>query len=74
MAGMGGDAGGGLFGAGGGGAPADSRPPEERYATQLEQMQGMGFTDGARNLRALLLCGGSVEGAVTMILEGGAQR
>ncbi|KDN42299.1 ubiquitin-domain-containing protein [Tilletiaria anomala UBC 951] len=71
MGGMGGA--GGLFGAGAGPGAGDIRLPEERYATQLEQMQGMGFTDGARNLRALLMSGGSVEGAITILLEGGAQ-
>ena len=50
--------------------PADSRPPEVRYASQLEQLQGMGFTDGQANLRALLLSGGSVEGAVNVLLGG----
>lgn len=49
-------------------APADSRPPEERFATQLEQLQGMGFYDASANIRALLLSGGSVEGAVGVLL------
>ena len=35
--------------------------------------QDMGLTDGPKNLRALLLSGGSVEGAVTIIYDGGAQ-
>ncbi|GAA5922434.1 hypothetical protein JCM1841_004908 [Sporobolomyces salmonicolor] len=61
---------GGMGGVGGG--PAGGGPqvsPEERYATQLEQMQGMGFTDAARNVRALLAAGGSVEGAVAWLFD-----
>lgn len=50
-------------------APADSRPPEERYSDQLAQMQGMGLTDGSANLRALLMAGGSVEGAMTILFD-----
>jgi len=50
------------------GPPADSRPPEERYATQLEQLQSMGFYDARANLSALLMSGGSVEGAVGILL------
>lgn len=48
--------------------PADSRPPEERYATQLEQLQSMGFYDARANLSALLMSGGSVEAAVGILL------
>ena len=40
---MGGGA--GAFGAGMGGAPADTRPPREKYATQLQQIKEMGFND-----------------------------
>ncbi|WFD34250.1 hypothetical protein MCUN1_001087 [Malassezia cuniculi] len=47
----------------------DSRPPEERYAAQLEQLHNMGFYDAQANLRALLLSGGSVEGAVGILLD-----
>ncbi|PKI82641.1 hypothetical protein MVES_003470 [Malassezia vespertilionis] len=49
-------------------APTDTRAPEERFAAQLEQLQGMGFYDAAANLRALLLSGGSVEGAVSVLI------
>jgi ubiquilin len=49
-------------GAGGfGGAPAvptDTRPPEERFQVQLQQLQDMGFTNAAQNVRALLATGG----------------
>ncbi|PWN47069.1 hypothetical protein IE53DRAFT_390805 [Violaceomyces palustris] len=47
----------------------DTRPPEERFSTQLEQMQAMGFYDGQANVRALLLSGGSVEGAIGILLD-----
>ena len=50
-------------------APTDSRPPEERYATQLEQLQNMGFFDARANLRALLMSGGSVEAALSILLD-----
>ena len=64
---------GGLGGLGGfGGEPAasrDTRPPEERFSSQLEQMQAMGFYDGQANVRALLMAGGSVEGAIGILLD-----
>ena len=44
-AGMGGPYGGAGAGAGMGGAPADTRPPREKYATQLQQIKEMGFND-----------------------------
>lgn len=44
--------------------PADNRPPEERYAEQLRQLNDMGFFDFDRNIEALRRSGGSVEGAV----------
>jgi ubiquilin len=71
MGGMGGM--GGLGGMGGFGAPAqqqDSRPPEEQYATQLEQLNGMGFYEFDRNVRALRMSGGSVEGAIEVLFSG----
>ncbi|KAF1347592.1 hypothetical protein BDV97DRAFT_377831 [Delphinella strobiligena] len=65
---------GGLGGFGGfGGAPAqpsDSRPPEERYSEQLAQLNAMGFYEFDRNVRALRMSGGSVEGAVEVLLSG----
>lgn len=64
---------GGLGGLGGFGAGSqasrDSRPPEERFASQLEQMQAMGFYDGQANVRALLMAGGNVEGAIGILLD-----
>lgn len=42
----------------GGGAPAASREQlEAQYASQLEQLQGMGFTNVAENLAGMLYFG-----------------
>jgi ubiquilin len=57
----------------GGGAPQepeDNRPPEERYESQLRQLNELGFTDFDRNVRALRRAGGSVQGAVEALLDG----
>ncbi|KAE9394732.1 hypothetical protein BT96DRAFT_958737 [Gymnopus androsaceus JB14] len=66
---------GGLGGLGGFGAPpaapADSRPPEERFQVQLQQLNDMGFTNAAQNIRALLATGGNVHSAIEYILGGG---
>ncbi|KAF8955842.1 hypothetical protein BDZ97DRAFT_1855158 [Flammula alnicola] len=67
---------GGLGGYGGGfGAasppPADTRPPEERFQVQLQQLQDMGFTNAAQNIRALLATGGNVQSAIDYIFSGG---
>lgn len=51
-------------------APADNRPPEERYAEQLRQLNDMGFYDFDRNVAALRRSGGSVQGAVEHLLGG----
>lgn len=72
----GGDAGAGMnpFGFGGFGgppepqAPADNRPPEERYSEQLRQLNDMGFYEFERNVQALRRSGGSVQGAVEYLL------
>ena len=50
-------------------APADNRPPEERYATQLQQLNEMGFYDFDRNVQALRRTGGSVNGAIEYLLS-----
>ncbi|EWC43462.1 hypothetical protein DRE_07572 [Drechslerella stenobrocha 248] len=58
---------------GGGGsppAPPDNRPPEERYAEQLRQLNDMGFFDFDRNISALRRSGGSVQGAIELLLSG----
>lgn len=49
-------------------APADNRPPEERYADQLRQLNDMGFFDFDRNVEALRRSGGSVQGAINQLL------
>lgn len=49
--------------------PADNRPPEERYATQLGQLNSMGFYDFDRNVQALRRSGGNVNGAVDWLLN-----
>ncbi|RPB14227.1 ubiquitin-domain-containing protein [Morchella conica CCBAS932] len=50
--------------------PADTRPPEERYAEQLRQLNDMGFFDFDRNVEALRRSGGSVQGAINQLLGG----
>jgi ubiquilin len=50
-------------------APADNRPPEERYAEQLRQLNDMGFYDFDRNVAALRRSGGSVQGAIEHLLN-----
>jgi ubiquilin len=62
-----------MAGGGGGGfgapqAPADTRPPEERYEEQLRQLNDMGFYEFERNVEALRRAGGSVQGAVEYLL------
>ncbi|KAI1492937.1 hypothetical protein F5X96DRAFT_624324 [Biscogniauxia mediterranea] len=49
-------------------APPDNRPPEERYAEQLRQLNEMGFYDFDRNVAALRRSGGSVQGAIEHLL------
>ncbi|KAL7620187.1 hypothetical protein AAE478_009180 [Parahypoxylon ruwenzoriense] len=50
-------------------APPDNRPPEERYAEQLRQLNEMGFYDFDRNIAALRRSGGSVQGAIEHLLN-----
>lgn len=50
-------------------APADTRPPEERFANELRQLNDMGFFDFDRNVTALRRSGGSVQGAVEYLLS-----
>ncbi|KIX07750.1 uncharacterized protein Z518_02404 [Rhinocladiella mackenziei CBS 650.93] len=58
-----------LFGAGAPDPPPDNRPPEERYANQLQQLNEMGFYDFDRNIQALRRTGGSVNGAIEYLLN-----
>lgn len=63
---------GGLGALGGlGGFPAATPPvadPETAYATQLTQLQDMGFFDREANIRALQASGGNVHAAVERLL------
>lgn len=45
-----------------------SVPPEERYATQLTQLQEMGFIDTVENIQALVATAGNVHAAVERLL------
>ncbi|KAL1953162.1 hypothetical protein VTO42DRAFT_3542 [Malbranchea cinnamomea] len=58
-----------LLGLGGTQSPPDNRPPEERYAQQLSQLNDMGFFDFDRNVEALRRAGGNVQGAVEYLLS-----
>ena len=60
---------GGAAGAGGFGGPPDNRPPEERYAHQLRQLNEMGFHDFDRNIQALSRSGGDVNGALEYLFS-----
>lgn len=63
---LGGAGAGGAFGAP---APADNRPPEERYATQLGQLNEMGFYNFDQNIQALTRSGGDVNGALEWLFS-----
>uniref|UniRef100_A0A0D9VP57 Ubiquitin-like domain-containing protein n=1 Tax=Leersia perrieri TaxID=77586 RepID=A0A0D9VP57_9ORYZ len=58
------------LGAGGGlGVPnTPNEPPEVLYATQLSQLQEMGFFDTQENIRALVATAGNVHAAVERLL------
>nr|CCI55438.1 PH01B031C15.21 [Phyllostachys edulis] len=58
------------LGAGGGlgVSNAPNVPPEELYATQLAQLQEMGFFDTQENIRALVATAGNVHAAVERLL------
>jgi ubiquilin len=63
-----------LGGAGGGGfggvpAPPPVANPEVAYASQLQQLQDMGFFDQQENIRALQATGGNVNAAVDRLLS-----
>ncbi|KAI1942472.1 hypothetical protein LOZ66_000873 [Ophidiomyces ophidiicola] len=47
----------------------DTRPPEERYAEQLRQLNEMGFFEFDRNIEALRRAGGNVQGAIEYLLN-----
>nr|GME09910.1 ubiquitin domain-containing protein DSK2b-like isoform X1 [Ipomoea batatas] len=59
----------GGLGTGGFGVPNQPNvPPEELYATQLTQLQEMGFFDTQENIRALVATAGNVHAAVERLL------
>lgn len=49
--------------------PVDTRPPEERFSTQLQSLQEMGFTDQAANLQALVQTNGDISAAIARLLN-----
>uniref|UniRef100_A0A7E4W764 Ubiquitin-like domain-containing protein n=1 Tax=Panagrellus redivivus TaxID=6233 RepID=A0A7E4W764_PANRE len=51
------------------GLPADTRPPEQRFQSQLEQLVSMGFTNAEANLRAIQEAHGDVNGAIDRLLN-----
>jgi ubiquilin len=58
-----------LAGMGGGmGAVVPPADPETAYASQLQQLQDMGFFDRDSNVRALVATGGNVHAAVDRLL------
>ena len=61
----------GAMGGGGGfgNAPADNRPPEERFSTQLRQLNEMGFHTFEQNIQALTRSGGDVNGALEWLFS-----
>ncbi|TYG74747.1 hypothetical protein ES288_D04G207100v1 [Gossypium darwinii] len=64
----------GGLGAGGLGVPNQPDvPPEELYATQLSQLQEMGFYDTQENIRALRATAGNVHAAVERLLGNSGQ-
>jgi len=47
--------------------------PEERFASQLDQLASMGFVDRQANIQALIATMGDVNAAVERLLGGGLQ-
>merc|ERR1740128_966293 len=47
--------------------------PEERFASQLDQLASMGFVDRQANVQALIAVAGDVNAAVERLLGGGLQ-
>ncbi|XP_028059384.1 ubiquitin domain-containing protein DSK2b-like isoform X1 [Camellia sinensis] len=67
-----------MFGGLGIGSPAvpvrSDVPPEELYATQLSQLQEMGFFDTRENIQALIAIAGNVHAAVERLLGNPGQQ
>merc|ERR1712048_159869 len=68
MQAMQGGMGNGLNGGVGAPNPADTRPPEERFATQVQQLENMGFPDKHSNLQALAQSNGDVNQAINALI------
>lgn len=60
-----------MAGAGGTSTVDSSLPPEERFATQLEQLEQMGFPNKQNNLAALSATNGNVDMAIDRLLGTG---
>lgn len=50
-------------------AQTSSEPPEQRFASQITQLEEMGFSERDRNVRALLATGGDVQAAIEYLLS-----
>jgi len=50
-------------------AATPTQPPEVRFASQLSQLESMGFTDRESNIRALQATNGNVNAAVERLLQ-----
>lgn len=63
-----------MGGMGGGANPtaaaADTRPPAEKYANELQQIKEMGFVDEEVVLQALVQCNGNVQMALERLFSG----
>jgi ubiquilin len=57
-----------LSGLGGLSNPADTTPPEERYAKQVQQLENMGFPDKHSNVQALVQSNGDVNMAINSLI------
>ncbi|KAL8570751.1 hypothetical protein ACOMHN_006901 [Nucella lapillus] len=54
---------------GGGQGVAQTQPPEQQYAPQLDQLAAMGFMDRDANIRALIATLGDVNAAIDRLLQ-----
>jgi len=69
MGGLGAGTGGGLGGVGGAQNVTPAPDAETRFASQLEQLEMMGFTNKTANIEELTRTGGNVEAAVDRLLN-----
>jgi ubiquilin len=51
-------------------AAVEQEQPLVKFASQLQQLKDMGFSDGAANLQALMNTGGNVNAAIERLLGG----